>query len=149
MKIPSVQTTEGVLLLSVIVIGSYVAYRAYKTGSSIGAGVTETLGNIKDSITGAINTANVAVTSAGARGRAALNGGSAPQDAANQSSAETARLNRQEGAIVDSIPTHSEPSYDAMGNYQGETQVEDVGLGSDTRTVSENQKYSPDAMGLA
>ena len=149
MKIPSVQTTEGVLLLVVIGMASYVAYRAYKTGSSIGAGVTETLGNIKDGITGAANSVNVAVTSAGARGRAALNGGSAPQDAANQSPAETARLNRQEGAIVETIPTHSEPSYDGMGNYQGDIQVEGVGLGTDTRTVSENQQYSPDAMGLA
>lgn len=143
MKIPSVQSTEGVLLLAAVAFAAYVAYKAYKTGSAIGTGITEQISAATDFVKQTIDSADVAVTSAGSRGRSILNGGAIPITA-DQSDAETARLNRGNDAITDSMPSKTTPSYDSMGNYQGTS--EEVGLGSDSATFAYSQDYSPSAL---
>lgn len=147
MKIPSLETTEGVLLLAAVAFAAYVAYKAYQTGSAIGSGVKKTLSDIGDEITSVYDSVNVATTGAGTRTRSILNGGAIP-DAPDQSAAELARLNRNNDSIVDSLPTSTVPSYDSMGNYQGTTE-EISGLGSDSVYASESQDYSPSALGIA
>lgn len=134
MKIPSVQTTEGVVLLIVVGVVAYVSYRAYKTGSGIASGVTQTVGDIVDSVKSA-TVDNVGIAAAKAN---RISNGIAI-DPINQSAAETDRLFRQANTEAQVEAANAQTAEDDAASYGG--------MGVDSTTISFAQDYSPSAVG--
>lgn len=145
MKVPSLNSVESIGVIILAGVAAYAAYRAYKTGAGIASTVSDTVVNAKDAVLGAVHSVELGATSVGARFRAL--GNDAPAVGDNQTTAENARLIRQNESIAGSLPIKTEPTYDPMGNYTGDVEV--LSFGNDSRVINESQLYSPDAMGTA
>ena len=147
--IPSEDHVKSVLIIGGVAAAVYVVWKMYNAGSSIRDTVSKTLSDVGDKATALYHSADLAVTSAGARGRAVLAGGAVPGTGQDQSSAESARLGRAEGDVAANVPQIDVPSYDAMGNYQGMT-TEPAVLGMEPSGFHNTpQLDGPDAAGLS
>lgn len=142
MKIPSLQTTEGVLLLGAVAFAAYVAYKSYQTGAGIAAGVKKTFTDIFDAGTQAVDSVKVLTS------QSAQDGTQPYANESDQSGAETDRLLRQAGAptVADNLAS-STATTNAAAGIDPSSEWPLPGLGEDTSIYATPQIYSPSAVG--
>lgn len=131
MKIPSLENTQTVLILTLVGVGAYVAWKLYGAAGSIGSSVSATVGNVVDTIKSGVNSVDLAATKVGAKVRAI---GGDPALGESQDAAESKRLREYDDGTRNGTPDYPEWDYYSLGLY--------------TPTYTEQQIDSPDAMGM-
>lgn len=146
MKLPSLNTAEGIVVLAAAAAAAYVVYRMSTAASSIGSTVSSGIGSVGSGITSLLDDANVAINKA-----RTSSVGASPAAPGDQTDAETARLNRQSGLTSNAQAAPAFPITQApyisppvLGQAQTITtpQVPDSGDNSGLTGWSLDQSYS-------
>lgn len=147
MKMISSDNAKTLVILTALAAMGYVVWKLYGAGSDIKDKVAKTISDVVEGAKQIGHSVDLATTRVGARARAVENGGAVPGTGEDQSTAESARLGRQNSEIEDSLPTNTEPIYDPMGNLTGWHEVVGQNSGVYNAESVQPSDTSPDALG--
>jgi hypothetical protein len=141
MKLPSLDTAEGIIVLGAGALVAYALYRAYKTGTAIVTEVPATIQAAAASVGNAVQAASAAVTPTSSSEAAA----NAMLDSDPLSQANVA--NALQSQTVDyGTGTGWDSTTDTTSIGLGTSTAAGGTLGSDSHTVNTPQQISPSAI---
>jgi hypothetical protein len=141
MKMPSLDTAEGIIVLGAAALVAYALYRAYNTGTAIASTVSSTISTAATNVGNAVQAATAAVTPTSPSEAAA----NAMLDSDPLSQANVA--NALQSQTVDyGTGTGWDSTTDTTSIGLGTSTTAGGTLGSDSHTVNTPQQIAPSAI---